>query len=225
MDLFVRPNGSQVVRMFDDFIVFLNSGGTFLTDACTWITTQMTAPAEDSGGDNPGTFVTAGTSTSVMYATRRIASLSNGSFTCAWSFKIGTLSDVTNRYHIRIGMLGDAGAPNATGAFTDAIYFSYMDSVNTGQWVLHSEAANVDTTTNTSNAATTTGYHKFHFDATSVGVTFYIDHVSQGTITTNIPTVNMKPFFQLENVNGAAPASAVSIDYATFQYNLTTHRK
>src|SRR3990167_6399894 len=123
MDLFVRPNGTQVVRFFDDFLN-ANSPVTGSIHSDQWWNETQMSIGEESGGDNPGTLSNNSAALVDLRTRRRYASISNGTYTTAWLSKIETLSNGTNRYECRLGMLGINGAPGSAVP-SDAIYFSY----------------------------------------------------------------------------------------------------
>ena len=79
------------------------------------------------------------------------------------------------------------------------------------------------TTVNTS-VSPTTAFTTFTIVINSVGtnVSFYIDNVIVGTITTNIPTSAFTPFFKATNISGTMPIMNVDLFWMTI--NLTTPR-
>lgn len=105
-----------------------------------------------------------------------------------------TLSDGTNTYTYRIGV-GD-GSLNANP--TNGIFFRYTHGTNSGNWQCVSRSAGVETVINTSVAATVYDFatqaiqhFRFEVNAGATSIEFFINNVSMGTITTNIPAIRM----------------------------------
>jgi hypothetical protein len=100
-------------------------------------------------------------------------------------FALSDVSDGTNRFMVRSGF-GDF--LETTGA-RDGVFFRYIDTENGGEWQGITRYSNTETVVDT-NVAADTSWHTYEFevndDATSVE--FFIDGVSVGTSSTNIPT-------------------------------------
>ncbi len=100
---------------------------------------------------------------------------------------MSVLSDGTNTYTIRCGLITNAYNANPT----NGIFFRYTHSVNSGNYECVCRNTNVETVINTSIApAITTNWDKLEFriNAAGTSVEFFINGVSQGTTITNIPT-------------------------------------
>ena len=99
-------------------------------------------------------------------------------------FKILQLSNATDRYTMRLGFID---ADNAEP--TDGVYFRYVDNVNSGNWVLVARSNNVESTSNTSTAAST-NWTRLTITINPAGTLaeFFISGTSVGTLNTNIPT-------------------------------------
>lgn len=107
-----------------------------------------------------------------------------------WLVYITTLSNVTDTFGIAIGF----GDTLSAMAQANGVYFSY-DQANSTFWRINTAASSVRTTTDTS--VTVTAAQWYHLKAIkasgSTTWTFYIDGVSVGTISTNVPTAAVGP--------------------------------
>jgi hypothetical protein len=101
--------------------------------------------------------------------------------------RISALSDATDTYILRVGMIDTRGDVEST----DCAYFRYTHSVNSGNWQGVTRRNGSETTASGGTAAApTTSYKKLGILVNAAGtlVTFFIDDVSMGTCATNIPT-------------------------------------
>lgn len=113
--------------------------------------------------------------------------------TDAWYFctryRVGNLSDGTETYSLRYGFID-----SITAESTDGVFWRYTHSVNSGNWQLVARNNNNETGSiiNTSTAPVTSGLQKLEIivNAAGTSVEGFIDGVSVGTITTNIPTAS-----------------------------------
>jgi hypothetical protein len=99
---------------------------------------------------------------------------------------VAGLSNPTDRYILRYGLMNSV----TTGATepTRGIYFRYRDDQNNGNWVLVCRSFNIETVINTSIPPTISSFSTYSFIyRAGLGVEFFIDGVSVGTITNNIP--------------------------------------
>lgn len=148
--------------------------------------------------------------------------LGGGTLTINWVFKIGTLSNGTNRYTLRMGM-GDKSSTDQN----NGCYFEYSDNINGGQWTYKTANGGVRTTTNSATAVTT-GWHNAQITVNAAGtsISYVMDGVSLGAaITTNIPTVNkVAPFIQMVTNVGVTPLNVLLVDLFYLNQSLTTPR-
>lgn len=141
--------------------------------------------------------------------------LGNGQADYRALVKIPTLPTVANNFIVRVGLGTSVSVDHA-----DGIYFEH--SASSANWVLKTASNSVRTST-TSSIAATTNWVELRWVCNSAGtsVEYFIDDVSAGTITTNIPTVTGRGCggnFQISNpANVLAAASEMVIDY--FYYN------
>src|ERR1700679_313102 len=130
-----------------------------------------------------------------------------GAMTIEWIAKNVQLSTSTNRFNIQIGT-GDVfnGSPTQNG-----VYFFYQDNVNSGNWQLMAVNGCTATTTN-SPPHGDTNFHRFTIEVNASGSSaeFFIDGVSQGTVTSNIPTTNLTSF-QIQ-INNTGPSTSTNCD-------------
>lgn len=147
--------------------------------------------------------------------------LGGGTITLNFVIKIATLSNVTNRYTLRVGFGDTSNADQANG-----VYFEYSDNINSGNWVYKSASSSVLTTSN-STTAVTTGWHNLQIivNSTATSVSYYVDGVLLGSaITTNIPTATITPFVDIVWSAGTIAANSIQVDLFTLNQVFTTAR-
>ncbi|HUR99863.1 MAG TPA: hypothetical protein VMZ26_17500 [Pyrinomonadaceae bacterium] len=147
----------------------------------------------------------------------------NGELFVEWVIKIETLSDATTNYTMRVGF-GSTTTATADNAY--GLYFEYA-STTSANWLIKSADNSVRTTTTTSTAVTA-GYHRLGVKAndTATSVEYFVDGVSVGTITSNIPTTTQETaglFFQVFK-NSGATSRFFRLDYAYLFKRFTTCR-
>lgn len=134
--------------------------------------------------------------------------------------QVPTLSDGTNTYTLYMGFGNSSGA----GEFTDGAYFVYSHGINSGNW--RASTANSSTRTTLDSAvAVDTDYHLLTIDMNAAGnsVEFFVDGVSIGTITTNIPSSGNGIILKIEKSVGTTTRT-LSTDYITYYHKLTNSR-
>jgi hypothetical protein len=119
---------------------------------------------------------------------------------------VETLSDGTNTYKLRCGWMD---ASNPTGEPSNGVYFRYTHGTNSGNWQFVARASGTETVINTGTAPLTgTSTMQSLIVAVSPNGSAcegYIDGVSVGVTTTNIPTsANMGYYSQIEKTVGTA---------------------
>lgn len=220
------PSPSSTVSIKDDFIVLTAiSANTYNSELCWNVTGTISGtPALDAG--HPGIVGNASLGAGAVYALTSTTNstqmiFGGGILSCNWVFKINTLSDVTNTYGFAIGMTDFSG----TADMTNGVYFRYSSATNSGNWQIVTAAASVRTTTNSAVAATT-GWHNAGFIMNAAGnsVEFFMDGVSLGTITTNIPTAQIAPSFTLARTAGTIAAQSLNFDLMYLTQTLTVAR-
>lgn len=111
-------------------------------------------------------------------------------FSQAWRVKLPNLTAFTSSW----GLCG-ATSP------AEAVAFRYSSAVG-GNWLIVTTTGSVSTVTDTGVAADAS-WHEFRAAANTGVVTFFIDEVPVGNITTNIPTGSLSPFCRSTDSGGA----------------------
>lgn len=238
------PNST--IQLVDDFIGVNGAANitsitsSSLCSELTWLIGSSsggsnnftsTAGLEESG--HPGVIgnTLAGASTVVAITlsnfinTHRTIVLGGGAITLNFVFKLAILPAGGNLYTAFVGMSSTTQYPSAVSV-VNAVSFQYDSAINSGNWQLITKNTSVSTTTNTSTAADT-NWHNFQISINAAGtsVEFFIDGVSQGTHTTNIPTAAINPNmgFSTSSVGGAS-INSMLIDLFYMKQTLTTAR-
>jgi hypothetical protein len=121
-------------------------------------------------------------------ASNQVTVLGGGKVRFGTVFQLSDLSDGTNTFTWRLGLIDNGGS-----APSDAVMFRYTHSVNSGKWEGVCVASSTETAIDTGISADTS-WHTFEFEvnAAATSVQFYIDGVATGSaVTTNIPTTNV----------------------------------
>ena len=130
-------------------------------------------------------------------------------------FKVNTLTNAV----YRIGF-GDT----YTGAdFNDGIYVEY-NSATSPNWLIKTASAGVRTSTTSAVAASVNSWHKLliTINAAASSISYSMDGVSLGTITTNIPTTAIGGILNATSLSGTT--STMFIDYYKIQQRFNTPR-
>lgn len=134
---------------------------------------------------------------------------------------IPVLSNSTDRYTLRIGLMDSVQAAPSNGC-----YFFYNDGNNSGQFIIICGNAGTNTQVNTSTAAVAGSWHNYKVVTNSAGnsVSFFIDGVQVGTsITTHIPTTTIPPAVSI--LKGAGTTNTtVQVDLITVNQVFNTPR-
>jgi hypothetical protein len=142
-----------------------------------------------------------------------------------FAINIPTLTDGTNNYVLRLGLCETVGAD-----CVDGVYFEYNRAISTTKWVM--STANGGTRTQTASASgaaeatVATGWHRYKIAINSAAnsVEYFVDGVSIGTVTTNIPTTNTtQPEFDMTKTLGSA-SRTMRVDYFQLRNSYTTQR-
>jgi hypothetical protein len=181
--------GRQFLAIFDDMF-FISATGVYAGGVSQTVTGTGAASSAGTGDRNHPGVVQLSTGTTAtgrcgMMAMGALAAvrLGGGRLRVGIALKIDVLSVLAERYILRLG-LGDLN----TGEPTDGVYFRYSDTLSAGDWEGVCRANGVETVLDT-NTPANTGWHYFEFEVNAAGtsVEFFIDGVSKGTISTNIP--------------------------------------
>ena len=215
------------VMLYDDFISG-NEAGLY-----NWkqVLTGGNVRSNQTGqqlSTNPGIFLVDSTSAGVCYFGLSESSnfggtvCGGGRFYMHWIVKISALSDGTDTFSLKIGMLD-----TQTLTQDDGLFFEYTHSVNSGNWQICSVDAATKTTTNTSTAVGT-GWVVLGIECNAAGtsVKYTVDgvEVANSPITTNIPTTTpCSPAVMLSRTAGTSSRILLWDQMYYFQ-ELTTSR-
>lgn len=126
---------------------------------------------------------------------------------------------------VRIGLM--TGTTTSADP-TDGIYFQYATTTTAGNWFRCTQSNNAVTCEDTGVARTLTPntYQRFKFvtNAAGTSVEFFIDEVSVGTNTTNLPASTRSHGPAISMHTATATARAWKMDYYQIKRNLTTLR-
>jgi hypothetical protein len=118
-------------------------------------------------------------------------SLGTWPVTVEWRVRVPVLSDGTNTYEARCGLMDGAGA--VAGDPTNGVYFVYSSAINGGQWRGVTRSASTSTPVDSTVAVVAGTWYKLRAEvnSTRTNVDFYVDsgsgYVLIGSSATNIP--------------------------------------
>lgn len=114
-----------------------------------------------------------------------------GSTTYSFEFLIylSNLSDGTDTYKLRIGMMDTAPTIGPDNESTDGVYFKY-DSTSSANWIIYAvKNSGAASSTTSSTAVAATSWVKLRIDISTGGTaTFYVNDSSIGSHSSNVPT-------------------------------------
>lgn len=223
--------GRRRVTWFNDFLAVTTpnplpivSSGTGATSAA-----QAIAATNRPGVIRSTTGTTATGRSSLLTAVTSVA-LGAGVTIVEAAVNVTTLSDVTNRFQLVVGMLDTQTAANQV----DAVAFVYDEGgVSTGSsasanWQCVCVANSVRTWSTTSVPVSAGSWVKLRIEINAAGtsVTFFINDASVATIAANIPTGTARAlgFGWLLIKSLGTTARTVDLDYIGFDLVLTTPR-
>ena len=145
-----------------------------------------------------------------------------GVYTIEADIYITTLSDGTDTYALRFGF-GDS----VTGAPTDGAYFKY-DSTVSANWYMCTVSNTTLTATDTGVAAVAGAWIRLKVvvNAAGTSVGYFINGISVGTNTTNIPTGTGRETAAIYSIVKSAGTTArtTDIDWVWIHIDLSTSR-
>lgn len=229
-----QPNA--VLQEFDDFIEGSANSEPF--SKLHWLTGPSGTYNVNGTADHPGILSSVpaiGTNSSLyLLSTDDVGQPTGGPFvfgggalTISWVIQLSALSAGGDTYIFTCG-LADSFSLNEvtwTGPYVNGCYFSYTNTVNSGNYQIKNTASSVTTTANTSTAATTdwtTFTISVNAGGTSVRYLINNVEVANSPLATNIPTAAITPFFFAENTAGTNPPINVDLFWVT--YNLSNPR-
>ena len=161
-----------------------NSG----TGASTAFTTGFASTADTLGIATSNTGTTTSGRSFVGLASSDQLQLGNGEVRCTCILRTpATASDGTNRYGLRMGLLDT----RTSGSVGDGLFFSYTDTVNSGNWSIDAVSGGGAYSPIDTGIAMPLGTWlrlDIIVNSTATEATFYIDDVLVHTETTTIPS-------------------------------------
>ena len=210
---------ARAYRFSEDWICGSVSGQLNWTSTLTGggsITTIGTTGVDSS---HPGVVVITSGGAASRFATLSLGTnsliLSGGALTLECLINIQNLTNAA----YRIG-LGDQTAAD----HNNGVYLEY-NSGTSPNWLIKTANGGTRTSTTTSTAVTANTWHKLVItvNAAATSVSYTLDGVSLGTITTNIPTTNtIAPNIMADSL--AATTSTIWADYFSMYQRFTTTR-
>jgi len=136
-------------------------------------------------------------------------------------FNFAVLSSAGNEYLFEIG-LTDARNGDVVA---NGVFFEY-DRTNSVNYIAVTESAGVRTEIDSGIAVSTSSTVwpkvKFVVNAAATSVEFFLDDVSIGTSTTNIPTASMQMFGRIGKSSSTGAGNYFYLDYIYYRNELTT---
>jgi len=133
------------------------------------------------------------------------------------------LSDGTDTYRVYAGFNDNSGTDG-----TDGVYFRYTHGENSGNWTAVCRSNSVETTLDTGTAVALNTWYRLRcvINANASSVEFFINGVSKGTITTNIPSGSGRETALYGNIRKTAGTSSRTMqwDYVYFKFVPTAPR-
>ena len=220
-------NPSNAWRLHDEFMAGNNSSSNNSNggDARWFFNKSGASGSMDTNlaavtASNPGVIKLISAGAGGSYSSMLLGGiiLGNGSIELEYLINFDALADVTNDWVFRVGLGDTTNADHSNG-----VYFEYNRSTSTN-WLIKTANAGVRTSTTTSTAVVATSWIKLHIsiNAAANSVTFYVNGVSVGTITTNIPTLVTQ--LSIHQTRSAGTPTGVEIDYMDFYQRFTSSR-
>jgi hypothetical protein len=184
-----RPN-NFIVSEFEDF-TRVNAGDLTATTAGTGGTSATFSGTSPSLVNHPGIWQLAGGSSGGTGIIREAFDVYTFGGATTYSFEfmiyIPTLSDGTDTYKFRIGLMDTAPTLGPDADSTDGVYFKY-DSTVSANWIYYIVKSSGSSSSNTSSTAVATGWTTLRIDInTTPQATFYVNGASIGSHSTQVP--------------------------------------
>jgi hypothetical protein len=218
-------NWLQEVRFCDDFLTANQSYPFWRTFVANGASSDLPG-VPDSG--HPGTVTLhTGTNTngdatitmSQQSTTFGNLILGGGVLDAYFVIKIPVLSNGTDTFQVTVGLTDTGGIP-----ITNGIYFTYNSTINSGNWQLGTASASTRSTNNTGTAVTTNWTTlRINVNAAASTITYYVNGVSVGTLSTNIPTTTIGASIDFSKIAGTTSRDLTMDLFYLYQY-LTSAR-
>jgi hypothetical protein len=210
------------IILFDDFISTTAVGGTGATNSSSGGGSVSIVSAESNhiGIASLSTGSSGSSGYSNIYWGSTNVYFGNGILNLEFLVRIPTLSTSSERYIIRAGF-HDALNDDPT----NGIYFKYDESTS-ANWIFGTSNNGTRTETTSSTVVTENTWIKLKIsiNATASSVVYYINGISIGSITTNIPITNPSGIRYHIIKSVGSSTRLLQIDYTSFIYNLTNSR-
>lgn len=166
-----------------------------------------------------GTIATNGSVNCFVTAGNRIV-LGGGEIRIRHRIRVPTLSDGTNTFTLVHGLRNVI-----TGLASDIVCAVYTHGTNSGNWQLLTRSASTTTTVNgtAGPVANTWTTLEFVINSAATSIQLFVDGVSMGTSTTNIPTVAMGMQAMITKSAGTTNRT-LQVDLVQMKQSLTTAR-
>lgn len=156
-----------------------------------WNTNAGTITTTAGSATNPGVYLLRqATASAVANIRSDLAWMQFGTMDVYYEalVNIPTLATVGEDFCISVGF-NDKSAFDANGACTDGIWFTLNRAVNTTKWIINTSQGGTATNTNTNTVVTAGTFYRLSIIVTAgTSAQFFVNGVSVGTITTNLPT-------------------------------------
>jgi len=205
-----RKVSDQWKRRFEFFTDFCGtpaewasstSGGTFSSTALGPGTNRAGIMRSTTGTGTTGR-VGAG------FANTEILTCSGGAMGWEWSLTPTTMSGGSDTCTCRFGFVD-----SVSGAPTDGVFFQFDLSLGTlSNWKIGTRSNSSETLTTTGTAVTVASFVTLRVEVNAAGTSaeFFIDGVSVGTITTNIPASSSRTFgFGFSQIKSAGTTNEI----------------
>lgn len=138
---------------------------------------------------------------------------------CEMRVQVPTLSTNPTSYTTYVG-LADG---NTASLPTNGIFFTYTNGMGGGAWIATNRSSATSTTLSSGVNVSAGTWYKLRFEVNAAGtsVSFYVNDVSIGSISTNIPlaTVGLRPMVQIAKGNPASATSRqIDLDYLYLKF-------
>ena len=210
---------------FDDFLFTTSSGTVGETGWQLSFSSGVGASGDGEAGAPGIQVISTSTSSSGIAQLLKNASTTilfgGGVLVFEARVKLSALSDGTDTFKLLIGWLDNLSV-------SDGVFFEYTHSANSGQWQLKATNNSSTTTTNSSSAVSSGAWMRLTIVVAADGSSaeFFVDGVSVGTVSSNIPTGTgreTQPRIAIWKSAGTT-ARTLSIDYTKLGFKPTTAR-
>jgi len=213
-----KPN-NFIISEFNDF-TRASAGELTATTAGTGGTSTTFSGTSPSLVNHPGIWQIAGGSANATGIIREAFDVYTFGGATTYSFEfmiyIPTLSDGTDTYKLRIGLLDTASTITPDTESTDGVYFKY-DSTVSANWIIYAVKTSGSASTTTSSTAVATGWTTLRIDiSTTPTANFYVNNgASIGSHSSNVPNTTTDRCGMLARIAKTAGTNSRScyIDY------------